>query len=50
VAKQHKRPQEAIDAEQRRIAMATESEHVFTKKDDSQWVEHISDASRSETV
>ncbi|KAK4950263.1 hypothetical protein LTR10_011244 [Elasticomyces elasticus] len=46
VAKQHHRPQEAIDSEHRRIAMADESETVYTKKagDDAQWVEQSSNS------
>ena len=40
IAKQHKRPQEAIEAEQRRIALAVESQAVLGKEDSTQWVEN----------
>lgn len=40
VAKQHQRPQEAIDAERRRIAMATESEVAHRKLSETEHVEH----------
>ncbi|KAK5118080.1 hypothetical protein LTR62_004126 [Meristemomyces frigidus] len=39
IAKQHHRPQEAIDAEERRINMADETQIVLAKKDDATWVE-----------
>ena len=40
IAKQHQRPQEAIDAERRRIAMATESEILQRKMSETGHVEH----------
>ena len=40
IAKQHQRPQEAIDAERRRIAMATESEIIQRKLSETGHVEH----------
>ena len=43
VAKQHQRPQEAIDAERRRIALATESELVEKKGGDTRYVESITE-------
>jgi hypothetical protein len=43
VAKQHQRPQEAIDAERRRIAMATESEAIQRKLSETGYIENISE-------
>ena len=41
VAKQHQRPQEAIEAERRRIALATESEAVQRKLSETGHLEHV---------
>jgi hypothetical protein len=43
VAKQHQRPQEAIDAERRRIEMTTESDVIKRKLSETQYVEHITE-------
>ena len=43
VAKQHQRPQEAIEAERRRIAMAAESELIQYKGSEAQFVERITE-------
>ena len=43
VAKQHQRPQEAIDAETRRIAMATESVNIQRKLSNTSYVENINE-------
>jgi hypothetical protein len=43
VAKQHQRPQEAFDAERRRIAMATESEAIQRKLSETGYIENISE-------
>lgn len=46
VAKQHERPQEVIDAEQRRIEMVSESKVVRGgQKDNAEWVEQIVETS-----
>lgn len=42
VAKQHKRPQEAIDAERRRIAMADEPKMLASKMSVASHVEEVS--------
>lgn len=43
VAKQHKRPREAIEAESRRIALAVESQQIeqVKAKSSSTWIEDV---------
>lgn len=41
VAKQHQRPQEAIEAERRRIEMATEAEFIDKQKGSVSFVEQL---------
>jgi hypothetical protein len=43
VAKQHQRPQEAIDAERRRIEVTTESDVIKRKLSETRYVEHIAE-------
>lgn len=44
VAKQHKRPLEAIEAERRRVEAATEAEATYYKGSNKQFVEHVEEA------
>lgn len=44
VAKQHKRPLEAIEAERRRVEAATEAEAAYAKGSTKQFVEHVEEA------